>query len=261
MKHDDHDRSAHANSFRLLPRLLPALSLLWRRRRAAHAAGDDPWDYAVAESELREVGLTPEELCLLIDDQYIDYVTLTDPPPPAPENQQCSKPGSLPERYLILAENGAALMAKVTQSIDPQDSTPKQAQAEGARARLLKKDGSQPELAGQLSNGLIDSGSQGDGADSLNAKPHWDAQRRELRYRGLVVKRFHKPAPNQELILTSFQELGWPQRIDDPLPPQGEIVPSIRLHDTLGRLNRTLQKPLLHFGSDGTGQGVVWKPS
>jgi hypothetical protein len=74
-----------------------------------------------------------------------------------------------------------------------------------------------------------------------------------------VVKQFNKPAPNQELILATFEELGWPQRIDDPLPPQGEIVPSVRLHDTLGRLNRTLQNPVLHFGSDGAGRGVVWR--
>jgi hypothetical protein len=34
-----------------------------------------------------------------------------------------------------------------------------------------------------------------------------------------VVKEFKLPAPNQETILTAFQEEGWPPRIDDPLPP------------------------------------------
>ena len=47
--------------------------------------------------------------------------------------------------------------------------------------------------------------------------PDWDATRRELRYRGQVVKRYRVPAKNQSLVLTAFQEEGWPGYIDDPL--------------------------------------------
>ena len=48
----------------------------------------------------------------------------------------------------------------------------------------------------------------------------------EVRYRDEIVKRYRVPAPNQELILAAFEEEGWPQLIDDPLPPQDELNPS-----------------------------------
>jgi hypothetical protein len=102
---------------------------------------------------------------------------------------------------------------------------------------------------------------QQDSKDVARPKPQWDAQRRELRFQGVVVKRFRKPAPNQELILAAFEESGWPPRIDDPLPPHSDIPPTDRLHDTLGRLNRTLRNPLIRFGGDGGGEGIYWRPA
>ncbi len=89
--------------------------------------------------------------------------------------------------------------------------------------------------------------------------PQWDAECRELRWAGAIVKRFRVPAPNQELILCAFQEDGWPPHIDDPLPQAYSIEPKRRLHDTIVALNRHREQPSIRFSGDGTGQGVRWQ--
>jgi hypothetical protein len=89
--------------------------------------------------------------------------------------------------------------------------------------------------------------------------PHWSSQRRELSYAGVVVKRFRRPAPNQELVLTAFEEESWTVRIDDPMPPQAGKDSKQRLHDTINALNRNQVQPLLRFLGDGTGEGICWK--
>ena len=64
---------------------------------------------------------------------------------------------------------------------------------------------------------------------------------------------------DQVLILAAFEEEGWPDRIDDPLPPLRDINPKCRLHDTIKWLNRNQEIRLLQFSGDGKGQGVRWK--
>lgn len=88
---------------------------------------------------------------------------------------------------------------------------------------------------------------------------HWDAEGRKLRVNSELVKRFKWPAANQEAVLSAFQEEGWPERIDDPLPPQPEQDSKRRLSDTIKCLNRKQTRPLIHFRGDGTGEGVVWE--
>lgn len=89
--------------------------------------------------------------------------------------------------------------------------------------------------------------------------PEWDTARRELRWVGQVVKRFRVPAPNQEIILATFQEEAWAPHIDDPLPPAHGVQPKRRLHDTIVALNRHQHPPGLRFVGDGTGLGVRWE--
>lgn len=94
--------------------------------------------------------------------------------------------------------------------------------------------------------------------DECSAKPLWDSDLRELRYETHIVKRYRVPSPNQQMVLASFEEEGWPTRVDDPLPPHPELDPKRRLHDTIKSLNRHQQNPLLRFYGDGTGEGVRW---
>jgi hypothetical protein len=90
--------------------------------------------------------------------------------------------------------------------------------------------------------------------------PRWDNEDRVLWVAGRIVKRYSRPSPNQEAVLRAFEEEGWPCRIDDPLPPKGEMVPKARLHDTIKWLNRNQEHCLLRFLGDGTGEGLCWEP-
>ncbi len=89
--------------------------------------------------------------------------------------------------------------------------------------------------------------------------PHWDRDRHTLRVQGQLVKEFKVPSPNQETILTAFEEDGWPPRIDDPLPMVHGIEPKRRLQDTVKSLNRNQRVRLVRFMGDGTGEGVRWE--
>ena len=91
------------------------------------------------------------------------------------------------------------------------------------------------------------------------ARPHWDRFQHELRLGRVIVKRFRRPAPNQELILAAFEEQDWPERIDDPLPVSLEVDPRQRLHETIKSLNQCVASAALQFGGDGTGLGVRWR--
>lgn len=89
--------------------------------------------------------------------------------------------------------------------------------------------------------------------------PQWDAESRKLQLDDQLVKRFKWPAVNQEVVLCAFEEDGWPERVDDPLPPQPDQDSKRRLADTIKCLNRKQVNKLIHFRGDGTGQGIVWE--
>jgi hypothetical protein len=56
-------------------------------------------------------------------------------------------------------------------------------------------------------------------------KPRWDATARKLWWGNKVIKVFLRPSVCQELVLAAFEELGWPECIDDPLPISEGINP------------------------------------
>lgn len=89
--------------------------------------------------------------------------------------------------------------------------------------------------------------------------PVWNADRQELRYVGELVKRYKLPSKNQIAILNSFQEDGWPVRIDDPLPQSPGVDSRRKLNDTVKALNNNQKKNWLRFRSDGTGEGITWE--
>jgi hypothetical protein len=91
-----------------------------------------------------------------------------------------------------------------------------------------------------------------------DSRPVWNPQKRELRVGNILVKRYRRPAPNQELVLQVFEEEGWPHRIDDPLPRPLGRDPVQCLHDTINHLNRNQLEALIHFSGDGNGCGICW---
>lgn len=92
------------------------------------------------------------------------------------------------------------------------------------------------------------------------SKPYWDSDLKRLSLGDLVVKEFRSPAPNQQLVLSAFQEDDWPPRIDDPLPPTLNLNPKRRLIETISSLNRGQRNHALRFSGDGSGMGVIWTP-
>jgi hypothetical protein len=95
--------------------------------------------------------------------------------------------------------------------------------------------------------------------DQTKDVPEWDEARRELRYRGKIVKRFRVPASNQSLVLTAFQEDGWPAFIDDPICPDLDQDSKKRLQVTIKALNRNQICPLIKFHGNGNGLQIYWE--
>lgn len=91
--------------------------------------------------------------------------------------------------------------------------------------------------------------------------PNWNHVRRELWHDDLLVKRFSKPAKNQELVLTAMQEENWPiEGVFDPLPGTAQCDRRSRLRDTVKSLNRNqVGERLIHFSSDSHGELVYWR--
>lgn len=90
-------------------------------------------------------------------------------------------------------------------------------------------------------------------------KPTWNASIRELRVGQTLLRRFRLKAPAQEVVLAAFEEDGWPQRIDDPLPPQPFLENKRRLRSTIHSLNRYHEQPMIRFRADGSGEGIFWE--
>jgi hypothetical protein len=95
-------------------------------------------------------------------------------------------------------------------------------------------------------------------AEALPASdsPHWDGERRELRFNGAVCKTYRQPAPHQERILQEFEDLAWPSKIEDPLPGGCDNA-SERLTNAIRGLNNN---PAILFERDGTTEGILWRP-
>ncbi len=91
-------------------------------------------------------------------------------------------------------------------------------------------------------------------------RPFYDIKRGELWLGRQLVKRFKQSAPEQRTILSTFQKLHWPARIDDPLPSRLHGQPAkLRLRDAIKRLNQHQVHVLIGFRGDGSGRGIVWE--
>jgi hypothetical protein len=94
-------------------------------------------------------------------------------------------------------------------------------------------------------------------------QPHWDAIRRILSVEGRVIKVYRQPSEMQQAVLTAFQESGWTDQIDDPLPQFDFDAlryqdPKARLRKTVEHLNRAQHPSTLFFSATGNGSRVCW---
>lgn len=206
----------------LLSELRPGLRALLKAWQFSQDAQQSPWEFAVEIAALHHAGLTDNDLRWLLHKRYAEHAAELKRAQRA--ERVFGKIGSgrfTAESCFVLTAAGAERILR----IDAAAQIPRP-----SRIQVASK-----------------------------AKPVWDPVLRELRYQGQVVKRFRVPAPNQELILSAFQEERWPPRIDDPLPPCEEIDPKKRLNAVIQSLNRCQINRLIHFGGNGEADGVVWK--
>ena len=191
----------------------------------------DPWQFAVEISRLAGLGLTHSDLRWLVEKGYA--VHAREVTQPGDRNRKFALGANTtfaPDSRFILTDAGLFLAG---------GNRP-----EPTLIRLTPKPSSMP--AARAASGASD-------------RPHWNSNTGVLYFGDRIVKRYPRAARNQEIVLAAFEEEGWPNRIDDPLPPSRGVDPMRRLHDTIKWLNRDHEAQVLAFNGDGTGEGVRWK--
>jgi hypothetical protein len=216
-------------------RFRPALDLLVTAFDYAEDSRSDRWQLAVGLTELQASGATLADVRWLILRGFAEHARETTIPGDSERSFRKLAATAFPvDTYLALSAFGAATLKQALYSAK---------QAIAAKAR-------QPSGA--------PAGDPHVPADA-HATPEWDAARRELRYQGRVIKRYRVPARNQALILSAFQESGWPDFIDDPLPPTVDQDSKARLQATIKSLNRSQLAHIIRFHGNGNGQQVYWE--
>ena len=208
--------------------LLPGLQMLLRACDYAIDLQSDVWQFAVPLSQLKESGLTQ------LDAQWL-----------------VAKGWLVSAKETTVPSDTLRVFRKVDRLHDAADV-----------AMILTPAGREA-VQGLFERHPSDKGENAGASLPARAvrtsKPRWDVERRELSFKGKLVKRFRVPAVNQECILAAFEEEGWPSRIDDPLPPKDGLNAPVRLYATLKSLNRSQANRLLWFHGNGNGLVVLWE--
>lgn len=213
--------------------LAPPLRQLRQALRYAAEQVCQPWDFAVEVQELKAAGGTLTDVRWLVAKGLVEHREELTQPGDAVRSFRPLSPVEFPERTcLILTDAGCGLL----------DTFPLLAPSPLSSA---------PSSSGSAVSLPV--------AASISV-PSWDRNTRELRFQGVIIKRYHVPAACQEQVLDAFEEEGWPEWIDDPLPPVQNIDGKRRLSSTIKALNRNQAKALLRFHSNGQGRVVFWRP-
>ena len=226
-----------------------ALDLLWQAYCYSQDARVDVWDFALEIDKLYAMGMTNTDLRWLVAKGFVEHgqelSVYCDP------HRTFRKGAGFlfgSETCVVLTPRGAAFVGDFLNEpvISPRSTQPI------GRASIAGCETAALENMARAVNNIKRS-------QYSVAKPHWLPKRRELSLDGTVIKRFRVPARNQEVILSTFEEDGWPEQIDDPLPVTGGFDPKTRLHHAINRLNRAQENALLRFHGNGCGTGVFWK--
>jgi hypothetical protein len=218
------ERPAQPNDLPVSRGLRSALALLQHALDCAKDAQAPPWDFALEIGHLYAAGLTITDLRWMVVKQFVEHADETS------EHGREHRSFS-PSRGLTFVSTTCILLT-----------------ARGAALAAREKAASFDEAPGANGKSLV----------GTTLKPQWDAARRELSFGGQTVKQFHVPASNQELILSAFQQQGWPESIDDPLADEIDIDPKTRLNDAIYRLNNKQLACLIRFRVNGHGSSVHW---
>lgn len=217
-------------------RILWALDVLREAWVYAEQTNSSRWEFAVELEELRAIGLTLNDLRWMARQELVQY------------KKEVTKEDEDRRRFAFLGnlsfpERTCFVLSPNPKVVPVRSVTAPELEAAG-------RDCVDPVWG-------VDSSGDARGLQNL---PVWRSEVRALVFHGRIVKRFRWPASNQEAVLNAFQEEGWPERIEDPIPPHAGQEPKRRLADTIKCLNRKQASQLIHFRGDGTGEGVIWEP-
>jgi hypothetical protein len=224
-------------------RFRSALSLLLSAYDYALDCQADPWQFAVAFTELIEHGATVADIRWLILRGYAAHARETTIPGDKERTFRQLAPTCFPPDLCVaLAPTATATIRSLLETSNFTHSHGKDF----------------PSSSQGRSGGRPSLGAHPVTPQSI-LKPLWDQAHRELRYNGQVVKRYRVPAANQQAILDAFEEDGWPEFIDDPIPPDGDQDPKRRLNVTIKSLNRNQIISLIRFHGNGNGLQIHWE--
>jgi hypothetical protein len=227
--------------------LRAGLALLWRAYICTQATGANLWDFAMRTGRLYEAGMTSSDLRWMLARGFAQHQQETTGYDEGRRSLRGTNGYSFDEHTcLILTPSGASLAEQVFQEKPHWPQATLSALAAVAEETSMLTTAPRPVIEAPKPAAAV-------------LKPCWNANRRELSFEGLIVKRFRVPARNQETILSVFEEEGWAEHIHDPLPVTHDIDAPTRLHDAINRLNRCQINPLLRFHGDGKGTGVFWE--
>jgi hypothetical protein len=211
----------------LSTRLPAALSLMANSLAYAKDVAGDPWDFAVSMVELSAVGVTLADCRWLSRKGFVEARAVPRSNNDSRRQTAAARAAAIsPKTWFVLTSLGSEFLASFQRG-------------EAPLAVATALDQAQAALAA--------------------AGPRWEADRRELWVGKVLVKRFRVPAENQEIVLAVFEELGWPECIDDPIPPKPGIDSKRRLHDTIKRLNRSQTPRSVVFAGNGNGSSIRWR--
>lgn len=208
-------------------RFCQALDELLKGSRYAEITSGNSWDYAVEIHVLRQFGLSDNDLRLLVQKRFVEHAREV-------TTERTHGRSFKPASELAFAKRTCFVLT----------------------ALGIAK-------AHYRSWQFVEHGAVMTRTNSLPATlsvPAWDATRRVLSYGDHIVKRFARPAANQGLVLSAFEEENWPLRIDDPLAPHPTQDVKRRLCDTIKCLNQGQLHARLRFRGDGSGEGILWEP-
>lgn len=241
-------------------RFRPALELLLRAFDYSREIEVDRWQFALSLEELLAEGASVVDIRWLILRRFARHARETTVPG---DPQRLFRPlatTSLPGYLcLVLTPDGARVIRQLL-SLPTRQGGPGGSALPTTGASTRSGTDNAPGGEPGWGSELLIRPAPGEARGAWRVEPVWDASHRELRYNGRVVKRYRVPAPNQIAVLDAFQEEGWPEFIDDPIPPVDDHNSKRRLSVTIKTLNQRQIAPLLRFHGNGDGQQVHWEP-
>ncbi len=234
------------------PRVRPFLVLLRHAYFYAKQSNTDVWEFALELEQVKNTQISISDLRWLVRTGLVDHaMEITCSDDAARQFEMSDNLSFSDSTCFVLTEKGLHNLTRVNGHANGHG---KNGHGNG------HANGHANGHNGFLVNPMTTNGFHQSSVDTnSNSKPMWDSDSRELRICGRIVKLFKWKAANQERVLAAFEEEGWPECIDDPLPPSENVNPKRRLHDTIKCLNRNQLCKLVRFHGNGNGEGVIWR--